>query len=205
MNTMLYSAEVRWFFRGNLPAGIQDWFTAGRAITPDKRTDAYLLFPGCESIGVKQREGKFEIKALRGGSETARYGDQVTGRIETWVKWSYAGEGIDAFLAGLRNSPAGWLPVEKRRWLRKFSLDNQKPEEVAVNTLPDEGGNIELTTVRAQQSDWWTIGLEAFGDKRSVRANLDMIAAHIFTKNEPPRPLDTTRSCSYPVWLNSFA
>jgi hypothetical protein len=75
---MLNSAEVRWFFPHKISADIKRWFLGPEygGANPGPRADAYLVFPGCECLGVKQRgqEGglkpKFEVKALRGAAET---------------------------------------------------------------------------------------------------------------------------------------
>jgi hypothetical protein len=202
-----HTAEVRWFLceEPELTDRLWDWFTEEKNLPPRERTDSYLLFPGCESIGVKLREGRFEIKALRGASETVRYGPDVTGRADTWVKWSHTQEGVDSWIKALGEEPEGWIQVKKKRWLRKFSLDTGKPEEAKPSEWPDEGCNVELTSVQAGGSNWWTIGFEAFGTANTLRRNLHVVAEHFFLKNTPPIPLYATNSCSYPVWLHTVA
>ena len=204
MSDLLHSAEIRWFFQGRLPHEFLAWFTARKEIVASERMDSYLLFPGCESVGVKQREGRFEIKAIRGASETMSLGNSISGRSDAWVKWSYGGEGIDHWIASLSRETGGWLPVKKKRWLRKFSLDNKQPAEVEIRDTPLEGCGIEVTVVHAHNTVWWTFGLEGFGAEYTVRSNLRLAAEEFFSDNKPPRPLTTTSSCSYPVWINSF-
>ena len=204
MADILHSCEVRWFFQGHLPREFLDWFRAGQEIVPSERMDAYLIFPGCESVGVKQREGRFEIKAIRGASETISLGSGITGRSDAWVKWSYGGEGVDNWIASLNGEPQGWLAVKKKRWLRKFSLDNHRTEEVEITAVPQEGCGIEVTMVTVRNSDWWTFGLEGFGSAHTVRGSLRQAAEDFFSANQPPNRLTTASSCSYPVWINAF-
>ena len=52
-----------------MPLEILSWFSAGHV--PDSepvQVQEYLLFPDCESVGVKLREQRFEIKAKSGPS-----------------------------------------------------------------------------------------------------------------------------------------
>jgi hypothetical protein len=207
MTEVFHSAEVRWFLReeSGLANRLWNWFAEGKEIASRIQTDSYLLFPGCESIGVKLREGRFEIKAIRGASETVHYGPDITGRADTWVKWSHKQEGVDSWIKALGEEPEGWIQVKKERWIRKFSLDTEKTEEAKPNEWPDEGCNAELTAVQAGGSNWWTIAFEAFGTANTVRNNLHLVAEHFFLQNVPPIPLYSTNSCSYPVWLHTVA
>lgn len=209
---MLHSAEIRWFFEGSLPEKEHlIWFFSGQAdeLTSgqeeERRTDRYLVFPGCESVGVKERQRKFEIKTMRGSAETASYPGGISGRLETWVKWSYGGPAALAWVAALRSETSGWIEIAKNRWTRKYSLDSESLEEVhAKDAKPAEGCNIELTGVEAAGSHWWTFGLEAFGDQQNVRSNLAAVANHFLTANRPPFKLGTVGSVSYPVWMSGL-
>ena len=207
MIEFVHTAEVRWFLREEpeLANRLQNWFAEGRDLPSWERTDSYLLFPGCESVGVKLREGRFEIKAIRGASEAVRYGPGVTGRADTWVKWSHSQEGVDSWIKALGEEPEGWIQVKKKRWIRRFSLDTAKPEEAKSNEWPDEGCHMELAAIRAGGSRWWTIACEAFGAAHTVRRNLHLLAEHFFLQNTPPIPLYAANSCSYPVWLHTVA
>jgi len=213
---ILHSAEVRWFYpsdtfkKGSPPSPpneVQQWFQQESALLwpPKERTDRYLLLPGCETTSVKAREGRFEVKAIRGASETVSYGKGVSGRSDAWIKWSYGEQRVEVFIEALEQEPEGWLDVTKWRWMRKFSLDYSNLVEVSVRDQPLQGGNIELTAIQASDNHWWTIGLEAFGPAETVRENLHSVANHFFTKSKPPIALHTTNSCPYPVWLNSLA
>lgn len=84
MLEIINSVEVRWFFPGNSPgkgrsisppSNVKQWFNRGSDLVwlPKERTDSYLLLPGCETTSVKRREGRFEVKAIRGGSEAVNF------------------------------------------------------------------------------------------------------------------------------------
>lgn len=215
MIEILNSAEVRWFFPGDSPgegritsppSNVKEWFKQGIDLVwpPKERTDCYLLLPGCETTSVKLREGRFEVKTIRGGSEAVSYGKGISGRSEAWIKWSYGKEGVEMFIDALEQEPEGWIEVTKWRWLRKYSLDKKIPIEVNINDRPKKGCDIELTAIKASDSYWWTFGFEGFGSADAVRENLHIVATHFFARTKPPLSLNTTNSCAYPVWLNSI-
>ncbi len=201
---MLHSAEVRWFDAGAIPTEVQAWFCGGQTLAPEIRTDRYLRFEGCETVGVKIRQGNFEIKALRGATESVRYADSVTGRADCWVKWSYSQPPVEAWVQALLADSRGWVEIGKRRLLRKFSLDKGAVEEVAATERPQEGCNFELTEISSSGALWWSLAFEAFGDPARVWENLRLTAVGLFAQSPPPLLLDTTRSCAYPVFLNAL-
>jgi hypothetical protein len=228
---MIPTAEVRWFFFGSLPAVAHRWFLADNdRPTSPTRTDHYLIFPGCETAGVKRRgkegeqKAKFEVKVLRGAPETVRYPSGVAGRSDCWVKWSYGEPPVEAWAQALSAESEGWIAVEKRRWLRTFSLDGGALEEVDPEKTPVEGCNVELTTITALGQPWWSLGLEAFDWRVNpfkdpwwsrwveglweprVRENLRRVGAHFFSEHPPPDvfTFDTINSLAYPAWLNSL-
>ncbi len=62
---MFRSSEARWFISGSLPDEVLRWFKAGQALDSEGvQVQEYLVFPDCQSVGVKLREGRFEIKAI---------------------------------------------------------------------------------------------------------------------------------------------
>jgi hypothetical protein len=51
------SAEVRWFFDGDIPQTVGEWFKASKLrAAAEKRTDTYLIYPIATSCGVKFRQ-----------------------------------------------------------------------------------------------------------------------------------------------------
>jgi hypothetical protein len=106
LNNFFQSAEIRWFWPGHAQWEVLlAWFTREGRLpliehtdTPDSaarpfvkqerpRTDEYLLLPNCETVGVKQREGQLEVKALVDVPQPFAQGN-VAGQIDQWVKWS---------------------------------------------------------------------------------------------------------------------
>jgi hypothetical protein len=202
---LLYSAEVRWFVKGLLPESALAWFLQDAPTDPLIRIDRYLLFPGCASVGVKEREGKFEIKARCSSGEIARLAAHAVGRVEGWAKWSYERPPVTPWLEALALEPAGWINVCKARRLLQFSLERGAPQRVGLAEQPRQGCSIELTSIQARGGDWWSVGLEAFGSKARLQANLRIVAAAFFSARGTPPPLGLTDSCSYPAWLNHFS
>jgi hypothetical protein len=208
---MLQSAEIRWFWRGALPPGLEDWFR-GRGAHPcaagggGTRTDEYLRDPGQGELGIKSRGGKpgLEIKGL---VEVATPGLAVApfaGPVEIWVKWSC--EALD-----LGSRPR--IPTEKQRWLRKFDTAGPTPEEIPLDDaerpvggrpLPERGCNVELTRVGLPAGIvWWTLGFEAFGRLATLQADLAAAAAALAGRRPPPLPGGIL--ASYPAWLDRHA
>ena len=79
-----HSAEIRWFLKGDRLNDLLGWFTRENELklkteTGDyerqpnsppfikqdrSRTDEYLLLPACDTVEVKQRQGRLKIKSL---------------------------------------------------------------------------------------------------------------------------------------------
>ncbi len=202
---MLHSAEVRWFLLGSVPIQTVYWFDPTSSLSPEERTDRYLVFPGCESVGVKVRQGNFEIKALRGAAETTWFPGSVSGRTDCWVKWSYNGPAAEAWIETLAGESEGWVDVAKVRWQRRFALEAGHPVETTTDTWPDEGCNVELTRVLARSQEWWSLAFEAFGEPGRVREILRRVGVYFFVSQPPLDSFLVVNSCSYPTWLAGLA
>src|SRR5512135_734469 len=99
------SLEARWFLPGPVPREALSWI--GPCRTQD-RTDLYLPLPGVVTVGVKFREGRFEVKRRDRDLGVHALG-LATGRVALWSKWSYKVDEADA---------SGWIAVRKQRTLR---------------------------------------------------------------------------------------
>jgi hypothetical protein len=169
-----------------------------------KRTDEYLLVPNCSTVGVKQRQGKLEVKALIAGPRPFSLGG-VVGRVDQWVKWSFdPSEAIATQLEIELDQSGPWRRVVKKRHTQKISLDSGGPVSVPPDQRPETGCNIELTVidVEATLRTWLTFGFEAFGPSARVMALLDEAVTHFFAVHGPPPvSLDGSDSLSYPAWL----
>jgi hypothetical protein len=224
LNNFFQSAEIRWFWPGHAQWEVLlAWFTReGRLplvedagnIAPNSvppafvkqerpRTDDYLLLSNCQTVGVKQREGRLEVKALVDGPQLLAQGN-VSGQIDQWVKWSLqpSAEIALPLTADLQQS-GRWLSVTKRRYTQKVALVGGKLTAVSPDTFPATGCSIELTLVdvAAHNGRWLTFGFEAFGEADRSRL-LHRAMTHFFTLHgPPPLALMTRNSLSYPAWL----
>ncbi len=219
------SAELRWFLRdadGDW-GRLLKWFrnddrislhaeaaydtktvTAPFVKREAERADEYLRFPDCDTVGVKQRQGKLEVKALVASPRPyAIESAGASGRIDQWVKWGFASEHQVAIEAELdRAGP--WRRVVKDRYLQKYAFNSGAMKAALPDDRPESGCNIELTkiTVDAEITEWLTLGFEAFGPPALVTAILDMAVAQFFSIHGPaPVTLDGRDSRSYSAWL----
>lgn len=168
------SAEIRWFLPGqNQKDQLLSWFklsgqdpvveTQGYVPQPEappfvkqerQRTDEYLLLPDCDTVSVKQREGKLEVKALVTSPRPFSL-DAVVGRVDQWVKWSFDpsektlqdGITLEQLLRSEFEQAGPWCKVAKNRYLQKYSFDSGCLVAVSPDQWPDTGCNIELTGI----------------------------------------------------------
>lgn len=224
-NTFYHSGETRWF----LPEQARwdellNWFTregqlklvteSGNYIPQPKaapfvkqerkRTDEYLLLPDCDTTGIKQRQGRLEIKPLVAGPRPFVVGD-AAGRMDQWVKWSLKpSENIKTSLEADLHMSGPWRNVEKRRFTQKYSFDSGSLIPVSPDAWPNTGCNIELTLLNTKASieNWITFGFEAFGPSGEVIALLNEALPYFFTAHGSAAVLlDGRDSLSYPAWL----
>jgi hypothetical protein len=222
-NDFYHSAELRWFLpeqspwdrvlhwftlQGRLPINEEGQYDPRTATGPfvkleRERIDEYLFLPQCDTVGVKQRQGKLEVKALIAGPRAFSLGE-VDGRQNQWVKWSFAPSDAIAIQLEIELDQSGpWRKVVKKRYLQKYSFDLGLVA-VSPDQRPDTGCNIELTVidVKATTGTWLTFGFEAFGPSGRVMVLLDEAVQHYFTVHGPaPIRLEGRDSLSYPAWL----
>lgn len=196
----LITCEMRWLLEGSLPDEALRWFEQGRPSAAQAwREDRYLL-PGVADMGIKQREGRLEIKG-----RTAKLGPHaitpgIEGAAERWCKWSYDAASI---ADGLRGCLEGreTIVVGKGRVQRHFLLESGGlAQETAQRDLARRGFSIELTRIRLPGAgDHWSLGVEAAPDDATLLANL--LAALRELLEGFPLPLPRACSRSYPRWL----
>jgi hypothetical protein len=223
-NDLYHSAELRWFLpeqspwdrilhwftlQGRLPINVEGQYDPRTVTRPfvkleRERIDEYLLLPQCDTVGVKQRQGKLEVKALIAGPRPFSLGG-VVGRVDQWVKWSFDPSEAMATQLEIELDQSGpWRRVVKKRYTQKISLDSVRLIAVPPDQYPEAGCNIELTMIDVQAifRTWLTFGFEAFGPSARVMALLDEAVAHFFAVHGPPPvSLDGGDSLSYPAWL----
>ncbi|MBS1794365.1 MAG: hypothetical protein JSS81_10955 [Acidobacteria bacterium] len=217
---MLYSAEIRWFFQTTdegIPESRLEWFKRGYAIGDSglaaerARADYYLRFPQCDTVGVKLRgvpgagKNNFEIKALFAPPRLLEHGETVRGRTDQWVKWSSDRIELPAVGDAAEWNGEQWIRVGKTRYLRKFSIDGGKPQEVAADERPAAGCNVELTALDTDGAARFrhSLGFEAFGPPARIHSILVETLGFFFaTAGAPPAgELGIENSLSYPTWL----
>src|SRR5262245_43785716 len=142
-----YSSEVRWFFPGIIRQGdaLLAWFAkqlTGYKRDPKEllvleaedpahpRIDEYLILPGTTTVGTKLRggdkESSFEIKAQAAAAVSWSIGEGISGRVDSWTRWSFKDQTVSQTLEPMRQR-GKWIRIAKDRWLRKISADTVKP------------------------------------------------------------------------------
>jgi hypothetical protein len=235
------STEVRWFFQGRLAKRdvLIDWFTkpiGGYGSNPEElltfegedpkspRIDSYLILGGASTVGTKLRGGdkgtSLEVKAQASAPATFQFQEGISGRVDSWVKWSFKDDSLTKALAPMQQT-GQWIRIAKDRWLRKISADGREPQFVvadakaykknpALGKLPDYGCNFELTQLYVDndrensRKAWYTICLEAFGpDISRTPAVLSSCARLCFRELGFPSSIKfhESNSFSYPAWF----
>jgi hypothetical protein len=181
------TAEIRWWWRGGVPASVVGYFKAGPLYPIDERTDLYLR-TGEAGLGIKQRgEGEgFEVKSLVAQLEQLVPG----GRVDLWTK----------HVAPVGKLPRGaTLNVGKKRQSRYFRVADGRAAETHN---PDESDcRMELVSVRAGRATGITLAFEA-------HASIEAPAANLLATLEllgPPPGRDDALIASYPAWLARLA
>ncbi len=202
---MFATVEMRWFFPGEIPTEAEDWFEkqVGNPAAQPSRVDYYLRLDDNDSLGIKLREGRVEIKQRERPGELVSLGENAVGLVEAWRKWPFvlaAGEAAGPF-------QADWIGVWKsRRWVLFEVLGNGCIIPASSSIYRWQGCACELTTVRRIDSSeqWWSLGFEAFGEASSPRDNLFHSARPLLDVAAAP-VLPAEYSYSYPAWLQKVA
>ncbi|NEP16010.1 MAG: hypothetical protein F6J97_03795 [Leptolyngbya sp. SIO4C1] len=193
MPALSSTLEMRWFLPGQIDLEVADWFEhrcPGQPLSAQTRTDRYLQMPSCETVSIKLREGRFEVKWRQQALGLQVYAKQraawlqqrpLEGQLEQWHKLSYS----DLFATQQPMppaTPARWLAVHKHRQLR--SAQNVQ---------------IELVQLTLKQQPWWSLSLEA-ALSPAAQQRLNAIAQQI-SETYPGPTLLATQSQAFPAWL----
>jgi hypothetical protein len=144
------TAEVRWFFRGPIPPYVEAWFRwgQGRVEQEPGREDRYLQLADIDSLGIKLREDRIEIKQRVGQQSLVRFHERVAGIVEHWRKWSFELAESGSALSSAAVPAASWIPVRKERRLRRYRVaDDGDAVALSSSAPPDRGCELELTSV----------------------------------------------------------
>lgn len=170
---MYKSKEIRWFFKENNET-ITKWFSdKEKLLSKTKpRIDFYLPLPGKEDLSVKLREGNVEIKQRHGEPMLHHLTKNATGYLEDWVKWSFNVEdkdnveGKDKEASGIiKDKNTNWIEVYKERIGIKLTKNPDGTENIVdiIERVPF-GCQVEYTRILIDKKEWFTFGLEWFGD-----------------------------------------
>ena len=199
---MIHTTEARWFIRGKLPAGINDWCNDNQSglIRQEPRTDYYLTGFKNSDIGVKYREEKLEFKQAVQDKKKLLIIKSFTGILQEWKKWSFDLSETSLFESMLNDNKLIWKGVHKERWLKFFVNDNGILRSVSFSTDIKCGCQFEIGVVSNidKSKTWWTIGFEAFGEK--PEALVRRVAEKIFSQHRFFENLNMN-SMSYPEWI----
>lgn len=218
-STPFFSHEVRWFFDGTADehASLKRWFETVSPLRKvdgvgapawkgrlDDEPDRYLVVPGSDDMGIKWREGEFQVKGRVAPLGVQVFADRHQGNVERWVKWSY-----EKLPDTYRDIFAGKLtiPVEKTRALRKVRLDTSSGamEEVDAGALVDRGIGIELTNLVVADEPYCSLAFEAFPDDSAMHASFTRVVSTFLATLPNDVHLDQASSLSYPAWLSKLA
>src|SRR5512139_3281096 len=201
---MQVSAEIRWFWKTNAPAGLEEWFKSkehhpfapGGGTTP--RTDLYRRTKQTE-LAIKLRGNKgYGVKGLVAELASLTTAPFV-GAAEMWTKWDADGLKFDALEL---------IATTKLRWIRKLDTTGAEPREVELGEderardekdFPKSGCQVELTQIFVGKERWWSFSFESFGSVATVERDLRAGAAEMAKRRPPPLPGGTL--ASYPAWL----
>jgi hypothetical protein len=218
MTIPLASHEVRWFFEGAVDrhAALQRWHETVAPVEKSgdvrpsslndasARTDVYLILPGARDMGIKWREGEFQIKGRVSSVGTQVFGGRHQGAVERWMKWSYSSipAAYQRLFENDQDRGLVTVSVAKRRALRKVRLDplTGRAQEVDAKTFIDRGLGFELTHLEADGKAYCSLAFEAFPDDSGMDASFTE-AVEAFLEPLTEVSLTAAQSESYPAWL----
>ncbi len=193
------SLEVRWIIPGRLTTAVARWFGRFPAGV-ESREDSYLVDPQLPGLSVKVRGGAaLEVKAYQGSPGILHVAARASGRMESWVKWSFPCSPLRQGSDDL----AGWAPVRKRRRISQFAPGSGRTVARRPEGGREPGCRVELTEIRTPGQDWWTLGFEVTGPSGLLLSELEGAAALVFAEALPGgAELGLDESTSYAGWLD---
>lgn len=193
--------EVRWFVDGPQPDEVVDWIQSLGAEAESARTDLYLV-SGDPAMNVKLREGKVQTKHRIGDRTPIRFADDVEGVQERWVKWSFPT--VEQHHDLFDEDPTGlWVPVHKERLRLVLSPEDQEDLLSRLIESDPAEAKIELTQVRSQGLQAWTICMEAEGRPEALPGTLQQTGTYLFSQDTPPS-LSRDHSFGYAQWIQEL-
>jgi len=190
--------EVRWFVEDAPPSSVVDWIERLGAEAETARTDLYLVCSD-PAMNVKLREGKVQTKRRIGDRTPIEFADAVRGVQERWVKWSFPT--VEQHHDLFNDDPTGlWVPVHKERLQLEVAPAEQSDLLDHMIESDPASAKIELTEVRAEDRQAWTICMEAEGRPDALPGTLQQMGTHLFSQGRPPTLTDD-HSFGYTRWI----
>ncbi len=198
------TAEVRWFIKGKIPTTVFDWFVGlnNNYVNQPERTDYYLLLKSNHSTGIKLREGRVEIKQQTQHIGNISPGKNVIGLAEKWQKWSFELNETNNIISTEQYSNE-WLAVTKNRILVNYGISKESIVSQKEPTLYKNGCITEITSIKINNENWWSLGLESYGDENRLLDNLVLIS-HLILSDKSNIRFSLDESFSYPGWLTQM-
>ena len=199
---MYKSKEIRWFSLTHHQK-ISDWFLNYNqhfSITKP-RIDFYLPMPDHHDMSIKLREGNVEVKQRTGDPKLQQLTNQATGYNENWVKWAFNIKEEDTLAkAIISENTYSWIEVYKERLGIKFTATEKGDiiiKDIRDMSLPF-GCQIEYTRLRIHNKEWFTFGVEWFGEK-SIEPGTNIFSEILGDTN-----LTKEESYSYAQFLSKY-
>lgn len=201
---MLSTCEIRWFEEGKANGAIQEWLSHawGRDLErADPRTDAYLRDKSTDTIGVKVREDKLEIKR-RVSAQILDLEKTGPCPIASYRKWSVplAGREIDT-------DTGDWIEVAKQRHLACWTGAGTHFEPAPLDTEKSPRCVVEYSELEIEEVDAWTLGLEVsdgnFDPLHELGDWLSALVEDLLNQKGAP-DLTTQTVGDYPLWLKRY-
>lgn len=200
----LTSAEIRWFIKGIIPPAVFDWFIGlnDNYINQPERTDYYLDLKSDDLLGIKLREGRVEIKQQTQHIGNISPGKNVIGLAEKWQKWSFELNEANNIIS-IEQFGNEWLAVTKNRILVNYGISEDSIASQKEPTLYKNGCITEITSIKINNENWWSLGLESYGEENRLLDNLVLIS-HLILSDKSNIRLALDESMSYPCWIKQL-
>lgn len=202
---MMLTTELRWIYQGTPPEKITHWFQydcPGEYIgTPQTREDLYLYTPDSDYLNIKLRQERLEIKWRQVELGVVSFGSSWEGNLEKWDKCIC--EDLSARIPANAATTGTWVSIKKTRTQRTYQfIPGQSIKSVPVDRQIPQGCNIELTQLTLEDRDWWSFGLEAFGEESTLIENLQSTARLVSRSYPAEFQLSVGDSFAYPKLLS---
>lgn len=166
---MYNSVEIRWFFNGSLPPHILPLNNPSIIDNYELRSDYYIAVRNCDYLGAKIRDGKLQIKWRKKKALFVIPETNIIGNTEHWTRWEWkdpeAYKDILSFIEFNDQSP--FVKVDKKRLQKKFTINNNRIEEVSPKSLNFDY-SMEITQLSVNNHFWWSIGFDSFKSDNSI-------------------------------------